>query len=249
MTEKDLISRQNLIHKMIQIKAKNLYDAEKIEPIYDGVCDPKKYSESTVKIMWVLKEPYDDVDNSGNPMGGGWNIYEKWTQEDKIEEVSSNRTWHPVMYVLRSIFEDRKWDDLSWIRDERDEYVEALRNCAYININKMPAGKVSGDLTEQFAIWCDEINAQILAYQPDVIIFGNTMCYFYDQCYMRKPDLKECEGISGATDVFLTQIGENPTLLINAYHPNQRTITRQEYVDSILMSVRQNIGKLGKSNF
>lgn len=248
MNAEEVKSLQKLIQNMIQLKAKTMYDAEKIEPIYDGVCDPKMYSESNVKVMWILKEAYDDFDEAGLPQGGGWEVYEKWDKEDKVKEVTSVRSWQPIMYVLRALSEDKNWDDIAWIRDEREKYVEALRSCAYININKMPAGRVSGNLAEQFSIWCDVINAQILAYQPDVIIFGNTMSYFYGQCYMCKPDLKECNGIPGATDVFLTQIEGKTTLLINAYHPNQKAITRQEYVDSILLSVRENIDKLKQCN-
>lgn len=244
MTAEEIKSCQVLIHKMIQLKAATKYDAEDSEPIYDGVCDPEMYSESKIKVMWVLKEAYDDIDESGLPKGGGWEIFEKWGKADKVKEVTSVRSWQPIMYVLRALSEDNSWDDIAWIRDDREKYVEILRSCAYININKMPAKETSGDMTEKFNLWCDEINAQILAYKPDAIIFGNTIDYFNDQCYMR--NRKVCNGVSGATDVYLTEIAEHPTLLINAYHPNQRTITRKEYVETILFSVRENFDKLIK---
>ena len=33
-----------------------------LDPIYDGVVDPKIYAETKPRIAWVLKEPYDDFD-------------------------------------------------------------------------------------------------------------------------------------------------------------------------------------------
>ena len=146
------------------------------------------------------------------------------------------------MYVLRALAEDNNWDDVPWIRDDREKYVEFLRSCAYINVNKMPAGKTSGDLSEKFEIWSDVINAQILGYAPDVIIFGNTFPYFKNQCYVKES--KRFNGVQGATGVYVTKIGEKPTLLIDAYHPNQKTLSREVYVDSILESIRSNIDKI-----
>ena len=240
MTAQELKAVQENIQWLMDIKSANLYDPQKIEPIYDGVCDIDRYLESPKKVMWILKEAYDDFDESGAACGGGWSIYQEWTNEAKIKSVTSNRSWQPIMYVLKALADGGTWDDLSWIRDEKEKYLELLKACAYININKFPAGKTSGDLTEKFKVWEDIINAQIIAYKPDVIIFGNTFGYFSDQCYVKSA--QEHEGVPGATGVYKTTIGDHPTLLIDAYHPNQRSLTRQEYVDSILFSVRENEG-------
>ncbi|MDE6256447.1 MAG: hypothetical protein K2M39_09675 [Muribaculaceae bacterium] len=240
MTAEELKAVQNNIQWLMQIKAANLLDTQKIEPIYDGVCDIELYLKSPTKIMWVLKEAYDDFNESGEPCGGGWYIYEEWNNKAKINSVTSNRSWQPIMYVLKALADGGTWDDLSWIRDEREKYLEVLKACAYVNINKLPAGKTSGDLTEKFKVWEDIINAQIIAYKPDVIIFGNTYGYFSNQCYVKNPQI--CQGVPGKTGAYKTKIGDHPTLLIDAYHPNQRSLTRQEYVDSILFSVRENLG-------
>lgn len=246
MTAKEIETVQILLQKLIELKARNLYGdyVDSPMPIYDGVGSPEKYSSSKIKVMWVLKEAYDDFDEFGAPKGGGWEVYEQWGDESKLKEVTSVRSWQPIMYVLRALFEDKNWDDIAWIRDEREEYVEALRSCAYININKMPAGKTSGDLSESFNIWCDVINAQILAYAPDVIIFGNTMSYFQDQSYMNKYERTEYHDLEGVAPAGIATIGNKRTLLINAYHPNQKSITRQEYVDSILAAIRLHYDKL-----
>ncbi len=243
MTVKELELAQKDLQQRMLDRAKSLgYNPDDIEPIYDGIGDFDAYSSAEVKVMWVLKEAYDDFDELGIPKGGGWEVYEQWGDSTKLKEVTSVRSWQPIMYVLRALSEDKNWDDIAWIRDEREKYVEALRSCAYININKMPAKKQSGDLTDAFNTWSDIINAQICAYAPDVIIFGNTMHYFGNQCYMINSS--DCDGVKGITDVKISTIGDKPTLLINAYHPNQKAITRQEYVDTLLFSIRSNIEKL-----
>lgn len=42
--------------------------------------------------MWVLKEPYDDFDDEGNPKGGGWSMTDGFIENDKIkEEAKKNK--------------------------------------------------------------------------------------------------------------------------------------------------------------
>lgn len=240
MTVENLIEFQKSIQSAIQQKAYTLFDSTKIEPIYDGVCDAEKYLNSATKVMWILKEAYDAFDESGLPMGGGWEIYEQWDDMSKLKEVTSVRSWQPIMYVLHALAEEKHWDEIAWIRDDRKSYVDALKGCAYININKMPAGKISGDLTAAYDIWRDFINMQIIGYRPDVIIFGFTYGYFSNESYI-KHGCKEVMGVPGATGVYKTKIAGKPTILIDAYHPNQKILSRQEYVDSILFSIRKNL--------
>ena len=53
-----LTKEQALIEKYIDL----LYDKSnhKAEPIYDGIVDEEIYLKSIYKIIWVLKEPYDE---------------------------------------------------------------------------------------------------------------------------------------------------------------------------------------------
>jgi hypothetical protein len=44
----------------------------KTHPIHDGVADLEGYLASSPRIMWILKEPYDDFNENGEPVGGGW---------------------------------------------------------------------------------------------------------------------------------------------------------------------------------
>ncbi len=70
-----LLTAQAALHTKIQAHAKELgYDPAKVEPIYDGVVDAEAYLATQPKVMWILKEPYDDLDAEGMPAGGGWTM-------------------------------------------------------------------------------------------------------------------------------------------------------------------------------
>ena len=238
MTEQEISDAQIRIERLIAQKAKELHgDGEdSLMPIYDGVCDPEKYLKSSPRIMWILKEAYDGIDDDGNPFGGGWHISKDWTAEN-IEPTKS-QTWQPMMYAIRALTEENYWEVLPWIRDDRETYMKHLMSCAYINVNKMPAKIKSGDLSKAFDIWENIITEQILAYKPKVIIFGNTFEYFRACNFF--VDMNECNGVENKTGVYTTQINGQPIILIDAYHPNQRLLSRQDYVDSIVESVRMN---------
>lgn len=235
-----LAAKQNLIHTAIRQRAIDLgFNPEVIEPIYDGVCNIKRYLDSPIRVMWILKEPYDDFDEKGKPCGGGWDIFADWENDNELRRVTSNRSWQPIMYVLRTIYEDSRWNDIDWIRDDRETYRNYLTSCAYINISKMPAQTFSGDMSQLYSKWSDILKLQILAYSPDVIIFGNTFQYFTEESFVIKA--KECKGIDGITGIQkISYGGKDNIILIDAYHPNQKTITRQEYVDSIIESIKLN---------
>ena len=68
MNEKELTKRQTEMHDKIfnHAKENNLIKQKPLlMPIYDGVADIKAYISSNPKIMWILKEPYDDFTSTG----------------------------------------------------------------------------------------------------------------------------------------------------------------------------------------
>ena len=66
-----LLAAQAAIHASIQTRAVELGYSENLLPIYDGVVDAAGYLAARPKVLWILKEPYDDFDENGNPWGGG----------------------------------------------------------------------------------------------------------------------------------------------------------------------------------
>ena len=73
MTVQELETREEEIQKQIDEVAQkhNLMICAK--PIKDGIYSAEKYLSAPLRLMWVLKEPYDEVDN-GIAGGGGWSI-------------------------------------------------------------------------------------------------------------------------------------------------------------------------------
>lgn len=65
-------SGQELIKSKIFERAKKLeLSNDGLEPLPDGVADIEGYCKSSPRIMWILKQPYDDM-KDGKPFGGGW---------------------------------------------------------------------------------------------------------------------------------------------------------------------------------
>ena len=71
ISAEELTKAQVEIHNKIEILAKeNGLTNESVEPIPDGVYDADKYLSTSPRIMWVLKEPYDDFDSEGKRIRG-----------------------------------------------------------------------------------------------------------------------------------------------------------------------------------
>ena len=64
-------SGQELIKSKIFERSKKLeLSNDDLEPLPDGVSNIEGYCKSSPRIMWILKQPYDDM-NEGKPLGGG----------------------------------------------------------------------------------------------------------------------------------------------------------------------------------
>ena len=193
-------------------------------PMPDGVYDIEAYL-SSLRVMWVLKEPYDDFVD-GKPCGGGWDVYGAFDNSD----AWANRTWQPIIYSMYGVFNHLRWRDMDYIRDNPD-MVNVLKRIAYINLSKMPAHKQTNDakLWEYYDIWRPILLQQIEAYAPHVVIFGNTFKYFKKDLVglHREPD-RTFENNAFAI------YRKNMHLFIDTYHPNQKTIPRGMYVDNII---------------
>ena len=180
---------------------------DNIEPIPDGVYSAEKYLLAPTQIMWILKEPYDDFDEDGEPYGGGWNLFEAFDNDD----AWSSRTWQPMIYSMYGLFNNQKWEDMDWI-------------------SKIPASTATNDnsLWDKYNLWKDILSKQIAIYAPKIIIFGNTFRYFKDD--LVGADTNPKKSIEGIVDLY-----ENGGVkYLDTYHPNQKMVERGAYVDSII---------------
>ena len=198
---------------------------DNVEPIPDGVYSAEKYLLAPTQIMWILKEPYDDFDENGEPYGGGWNLFGAFDNDD----AWSSRTWQPMIYSMYGLFNNQKWEDMDWISDDKS-MANVLKQIAYINISKIPASTATNDnsLWDKYNLWKDILSKQIAIYAPKIIIFGNTFRYFKDD--LVGADTNPKKSIEGIVDLY-----ENGGVkYLDTYHPNQKMVERGTYVDSII---------------
>ena len=234
MTVKELEKADKNLKLMITKCANdNNLITEDIKPIYDGIYSAELYLESPLKIMWILKEAYDDVDNKNNPVGGDWSITENiFDEPDK--NIINNRTLEMVAYISYGILNNILWNKMDYIADT-PEIAKSVQQIAYININKMPAYTTTDDskLNGHYHIWKDVLLKQIEVYNPDVMIFGNTYCYFENDLTGRYKTLSKAHKIN------VYEYNDNQ-LIIDAYHPGNRISDYKEvYVNTIVKSVNK----------
>lgn len=216
---------------------------EEQSPIFDGPVDLSSYLNSKIKILWLLKEAYDN-DNDGE---GGWylsslladnNVYEKF-----LKTASSKNTWYPIIYTTFGILNNfMLYDNMEFI-DKDSTIVSILKNTAFLNINKLAGESKSNDteLRRIFSLNKDILKRQIDLLNPDIIIGGNTLKF-----YAELLDISNCtESISKRKTKYYFTTNK---LYIDAYHPGQIGITRfknvnEEYIDDIISIARDFFNK------
>ena len=118
---KELQDFQNQMHEEIKERAQALgFDLSETEPIYDGVCDLEGYSKSKPKIMFILKEAWDEI-GEGGPKGGGWEIYEPWESMDRM-----NDTWKILMYIVYGVRTGEDYNSMPWANEEMLDMLDVL---------------------------------------------------------------------------------------------------------------------------
>jgi len=182
-----------------------------------------------------LKEPYD----SEGGTGGGWSYFDMFPEGQNLYKVQFNRghktTWHPMIYISYAIFNNfQKWEEMEYIRD-KNEMCDIVRQIAFINSQKLPSKGVTntdfGDLWESIAKNSDLLKKQINLLNPNVFIFGNTIGLYKD---ILEIDLNKLKNF-GSCKYFI----KNEKLFISAYHPSQKTITRDKYVNDIISLIEK----------
>lgn len=226
MTIKNLELKQEQIINEIKLFAiQNNLTNENVEPIPDGIYSAEKYLSAPTQIMWILKEPYDDFIKNNEPWGGGWNLFGAYDNDD----AWSNRTWQPMIYVMYGLFNNQKWEEMNWIRDDKS-MADVLKQIAYINISKMPSLKATNDSTlwRKYEIWKDLLMKQIETLAPKIIIFGNTFKYFKNDLVGN--DTKPLKQLNNIVNIY----EKDGVKFLDTYHPNQRITSRENYVNSII---------------
>ena len=200
-------------------------------PITDGVVDEARYLTSSHKILWILKEPWEQLREG--EAGGGWSVT-KGLIPRKIAEgtIGDKGLYANMAYVSYSVFNNcRKWETIPYVSNA-PEVGDSLRSIAYINVNKAPGNKTS---YKPHIESCYRRNKTILKRQidiinPDIVIAGNILYLFYAALGLKAQEL-----VSEGSVKWCKKDGR---LYINAYHPSYWRIGRAKYVDDIVAVIR-----------
>jgi hypothetical protein len=201
----------------------------------DGVIDPECYFNQKLKILWILKEANSEesfsfIECFNDP---------EWLKKCGSSLASIRRVIYTSYGILDS--ENKEWEEFPWSNDVLCQ--EKLKSIAYINIKKKPGGSISFDAEIAAAYKENQkiIKQQIETYNPDIIIFGNTLSY------IEKSDFEGLEGAEkGVTEYGNHYYKTNNKLYIHTWHPAVRGkgFNDKEYVMDIVNITR----KFKKSN-
>jgi hypothetical protein len=205
--------------------------------VIDGVINPEKYAEANLRLLWVLKE--------ANLEGETWSYLKHYRDKEWFSKFNgSNITLRRIIYTSYGILRapNDQWSDLPWSND--DKCFDALQELAIMNIKKVPGGNQSNPDTIANAYQENRelLQRQIKVYDPEVVIFGNTM-----KCV----ELSDFDGLETAQK----QVSEGNNhyydtgkkLYIHAWHPACRgkDFTDEKYVMDIVRIVREWLKKNG----
>ncbi|AWM32108.1 hypothetical protein DDQ68_04435 [Hymenobacter nivis] len=202
--------------------------------IYDGAVNAGRYLQSSIKMAWLLKEPYDEA----NGKGGGWTFTGLFDRDDLYNstfKMPHKVTWHPIIYATFGIINGfTRWDDMPFIRHQ-PLMCDVVRSIAIVNAQKLPA---LGMTRTQFSHIADSYNKhkdllheQINLLSPDIFVFANTFWL-----YQRALGLEGVEPQRKASIAYYMKDGK---LYIDAYHPAQTKVKRQVYVDDIVEAAEE----------
>lgn len=186
----------------------------------DGIVNVTEYYNSPIKIMWILKEPYDNKQNGG----GNWSMTDA-LNEGALGNGRDASTWQPIIYSTYGILNNYiKYEKMPKIVDTKNMNL-ILRQVAFINVQKLPAKTRTSDteIKKAYQINKEILQLQIATYKPDIIIGGKTLHLF-------KEDLK----ITKNEELKFGHFLKDKTLFINTFHPAQTKITKNEYVNKII---------------
>ena len=85
--------------------------SDDLDAISDGVADCAAYLNSSPRVAWILKEPYDDIDETtGSYSGGGWSLSKLLRDSTTFD----NKTWQGITtyimtrWIMSGVI--RKWE-------------------------------------------------------------------------------------------------------------------------------------------
>ena len=210
---------------------------------HDGVAYPEIYLGAKRKVMWVLKNSYDDSDEDGNPVSDGQDIRD-WFCDEALELAAHKQIFVKMALASYCIQTDIPYSEE--LLSDKAKIMQALKAIALVDLSKLPGGKTISDkeLKKEFSYFQNIVSAQIDLYKPDVVIFGNTLhlCHqlFPGLNYSETDEVYESDGnclVRSFSDSL------NNCTYIEAYHPSY-PLSYEDFAGTIVNAAQIKSGSL-----
>ena len=164
--------------------------------VFDGIIDVDRYYNTSIRILWILKEA-----NSNE----SWTYQDMFTNSNELNKNNGLAIFRRVVYTSYGILKavDKEWKEYPWSNDSSAQ--DVLREIAYVNIKKVPGGNVSDDNEMRTAYLKNRelLHSQFELYNPQVVIFGNTLQYIQKEDF---PGLEKAEKLQRFTKDLMAAI-------------------------------------------
>lgn len=194
--------------------------------IYDGIVNLDEYINSEIKIMWILKEVHSVGDN------GEWDLRKALKCLKNETKTAMKEGWtgtfNPIVYITYGILNKIYWEDIpnTW---DSPEIIDILNKICFVNVKKVSGLSVAihQELLDFHEKYNHILHKQVEAYEPDVIICGNTLEIF--DFFGNNYEEEKVEKM-----IFYSS---SKHIIVDAYHPYNRIIKQQVYCDTIIKKV------------
>jgi len=229
-TKEQFENDNNDLLNQLEVTKRNIDGA-----IIDGAFNPEEYYDSQIKILWILKEGYEE------PFSYPETIRNKF-EEIVWKELINGRskpTWFPVALISHCILNGcLHFEEIENTDEYRAAIQSSLNKIALININKDPSitGTTSlhKNLQESFEYYRELILTQIKHLEPDIIICGNTFKYL-EQDFQNPQVIKERDG-----ELYVDHYIIDKKIILDPYHPGYTAfkLDAKWYINDVVRTVR-----------
>jgi hypothetical protein len=225
ITKEQLKTEVDNLNRLIESQFKQL-ETTSHKLMNDGIVNIDYYYDSPIKIMWILKEPYDKNENG---QSGGWSITNA-LDNGALGKAKDSKTWTRIIQSSFCIINNFERFEKVVKLNSKENFREILKKIAFVNVKKIPGNTTTSAKTLNNAYLQNKeiLIKQIETYRPDIIIGGKTLHLF-------KKDLKvEKENELDGGHFFLKN-----QLFIDTLHPAQRKVSTEDYVNKIVERAEQ----------
>ena len=214
----------------------------------DGVLNLDVFNETNPRILWILKEPnwgedYNDIEENKEHLNDDEirNILEnQLTNDYRIKYYNDvtvynkwKMTFQNIFYITYGILERRyNRHEIPNIDDKaKINGTYRLSEIAFINLKKIPGGSNANPnkIESSYFKHKEFIHKQIKIIDPNIIINASRVHSLFN-------DLSEGKSIN--MNYSFPFVVTESRLIIDTFHPLQKEISAEDYVDSILCIVK-----------